>query len=115
MDTVYIETSIISHATAWLSPDPATAVLQDQAKRWMAEQRPLHDIVTSQLVIDEAGMGDSDAASRRLNLLDGIPVLPVNPDAEFVADEIISRSMMPTSTRIDALRPRRHWQAYDTC
>ena len=103
MDTVYIETSIVSHATARPSPDAATAVLQDQAKRWMAEQRPLYDVVTSQLVIDEAGMGDSDAAARRLKMLDGIPVLPVNPDAHTVADEIIRRSMMPTSARIDAL------------
>ncbi|MGO8750904.1 MAG: type II toxin-antitoxin system VapC family toxin [Thermoguttaceae bacterium] len=103
MDTVYLETSIVSHATAWPSPDPATAVLQDQAKRWMTEQRPLYDVVTSQMVIDEAGMGDSDAAARRLKMLDGIPVLPVNPNAETVADEIIRRSMMPTSARIDAL------------
>ena len=82
MDTVYIETSIVSHATAWPSPDPAIAVLQEQAKRWMDEQRPLYDVVTSQLVIDEAGMGDPDAAARRLQMLDGIPVLPVNPDAD---------------------------------
>ena len=34
---------------------------------------------------------------------DGIPVLPVNPDAETVADEIVGRSMMPRSARIDAL------------
>ena len=103
MDTVYIETSVVSHAAAWPSPDPATAVLQQQAKRWMGEQRPLYDLVTSQLVIDEAGMGDADAASRRLQMLEGILVLPVNPDAEIVADEIIGRSMMPTSARIDAL------------
>jgi hypothetical protein len=103
MDTVYIETSIVSHATAWPSPDPATAVLQDQAKRWMTEQRPLYDVVTSQLVIDEAAMGDANAAARRLQMLDGIPVLPANPDADTVADEIISRSMMPASARIDAL------------
>ena len=103
MDTVYIETSIVSHATAWPSPDPATAVLQDQAKRWMDEQRPLYETVTSQLVIDEAGMGDSDAAARRLEMLDGILVLPVNPDADTIADEIVGRSMMPASARIDAL------------
>jgi len=103
MDTVYIETSIVSHATAWPSSDPATAVLQDQAKRWMDEQRPLYDVVTSQLVIDEAGMGDADAAARRLEMLDGTLVLPVNPDADTVADEIISRSMMPSTARIDAL------------
>jgi hypothetical protein len=103
MDSVYIETSIVSHASAWPSPDLATAVLQQQAKRWMADQRPLYDVVTSQLVIDEAGMGDSDAAARRLKMLDGITVLPVNPDAETVADEIVGRSMMPASARIDAL------------
>jgi hypothetical protein len=103
MDTVYIETSIVSHATAWPSSDPATAVLQEQAKRWMDEQRPLYDVVTSQLVIDEADMGDADAAARRLEMLDGILVLPVNPDADTVADEIINRSMMPPTARIDAL------------
>ncbi len=103
MDTVYIETSIVSHATAWANPDPAIAVLQAHAKRWMAEQRPLYDIVTSQLVIDEASMGDPDAAERRLKMLDGIPVLPANPDADLVADQIVRRSMMPASARIDAL------------
>lgn len=103
MDTVYIETSIVSHATAWPSTDPATKVLQDQAKRWMVEQRPFYDVVTSQLVIDEASMGDSDAASRRLKLLDDIPALPVNSDADTVADEILARSLMPVSARIDAL------------
>jgi hypothetical protein len=103
MDTVYIETSIVSHATARPSPDPATAVLQYQAKRWMSEQRPLYDVVTSQLVIDEAAMGDADAAARRLQMLDGIAVLPANPDADTVADEIVGRSMMPASARLDAL------------
>jgi hypothetical protein len=93
----------VSHATARPSPDPATAVVQDQAKRWMHEQRRLYDLVTSQFVIDEAGMGDPDAAARRLAMLTGIPVLQVNPDAEGVADEIVSRSMMPVSARIDAL------------
>jgi len=103
MDAVYLETSIVSHATAWPSADPATAVLQDHAKRWMDEQRPLYEVLTSQLVIDEAAMGDADAASRRVEMLAGIPVLAANPDADLVADEIVGRSMMPPSARIDAL------------
>ncbi len=103
MDAVYIETSIVSHATARPSSDSATAVLQDQAMRWMDEQRPLYDVVTSQLVIDEASVGDTDAASRRLEMLDEFSVLAVNPDADRVADEIVGRSMMPASARIDAL------------
>ena len=69
----------------------------------MDEQRSFYDVVTSQLVIDEAGMGDADAASRRLEILETIPVLPVNPDADKVADEIVRRSMIPSSARLDAL------------
>ena len=103
MDIVYIETSIVSHATAWPSSDQATAVLQDQAKRWMAEQRPLYEVVTSQLVTAEARGGDPDAAARRLALLADIPVLEKNPDIDTVADELVARSLIPASARLDAL------------
>ncbi len=103
MDIVYIETSIVSHATARPSSNPATAVLQDQAKRWMVEQRPIYDLVTSQLVVTEAGEGDPDAASRRLVMLADIPVLDENPDIDAVAGELIARSLIPAAARLDAL------------
>ena len=98
-----IETSVISHATARPSSDPTTHALQQQAKRWLMEQRPLYEVVTSQLVIDEASLGDPAAARRRLEALDGIPVLPANPDVDSVTDEIIRRHMMPANARLDAL------------
>jgi predicted nucleic acid-binding protein len=103
MDIVYIETSVISHATARQSSESTTLALQQQAKRWLQEQRPLFDVVTSQLVIDEASLGDPDAAKRRLEALDGISILPANPDVDSVADEIIRRHMMPPNARLDAL------------
>ena len=62
MDTVYIETSIVSHATAWVSSNPAVALLQIQAKRWLADEAPNYALVTWQFVIDEASLGDPDAA-----------------------------------------------------
>ena len=103
MDIVYVETSVISHATARPSSDPTTFALQQQAKRWLQEQRPLYDVVTSQLVIDEASLGDPDAARRRLEALDGISVLPANSDVDSVANEIIKRHTMPPNARLDAL------------
>ncbi len=102
MDTVYIETSIVSHATARTSSNAATAVLQDQAKRWMNEQRPNFNVVTSRLVLDEAALGDPDAAKRRLALLSDIPVLNPNPDVETVAEQLVSRSLIPENARLDA-------------
>ena len=103
MDIVYIETSIVSHATARPSSDPATGVLQDQAKRWMDEQAANYELVTSQIVLAEAGRGDPDAASRRLAMLRDIPVLDENPDMDVVADALVSRSLIPESARLDAM------------
>jgi len=103
MDTVYIETSIVSHASAWPSKNPETAVLQVQAKRWLAEEASKYELVTSQFVIDEVSLGDPDAAAERLELLKEVRVLIPDADVERVADEIISRSMMPAKARLDAL------------
>ena len=76
MDNVYIETSIVSHATAWPSSNSATAVLQGQAKCWIDEQAANSELVTSQIVLTEANR--SDAESRRLAMLADIPVLNEN-------------------------------------
>ena len=103
MDIVYIETSIVSHATARPSTDPATAVLQDHAKRWMDEQAANYELVTSQVVLAEAARGDQDAAARRLTILANIPVLEENPDTDAVADALVSRSLIPASARLDAM------------
>jgi hypothetical protein len=103
MDIVYIETSIVSHATAWPSSDAATAVLQEQARRWMDEQAANYELVTSQVVLAEAARGDPDAAARRLTMLADIPVLDENPDVDTVADALISHSLMPESARLDAM------------
>jgi predicted nucleic acid-binding protein len=103
MDVVYIETSIVSHATARPTSDVLTTALQEQAKRWMMEERAKYVLVTSQLVVTEAAGGDSDAASRRLAMLADIPILDENPDVDVVADELIARSLIPAAARLDAL------------
>lgn len=103
MDVVYIETSVVSHATAWPGSDPATAVLQEQARRWMNEQRSYYEVVTSELVVAEARRGDPDAASRRLALLADIPILEEHPDVDAIADELIAQSLIPAAARLDAL------------
>lgn len=103
MDTVYIETSIVSHATAWPSTDPLTAILQQQAKQWWAEERENYRLVTSQFVIDEAADGDADAARRRLEMLDEIPLLLPSEEVEVIAEELIRRSLMPAKAKLDAL------------
>ncbi len=103
MDLVYIETSIISHATARPSRDPIISVLQSQAREWWSKERPKFEVVTSQLVLDEAALGDASAARDRLAALAGIQLIPTDARVEAVADELIGRSLMPAKARLDAL------------
>jgi len=103
MATVYVETSIISHATSRPSSDPKIATLQAQARDWWRIERPKFDLVTSQLVINEASAGDPAAASDRLDLLDGIPVIPITEEVRVIADALVSASLMPQKAAADAL------------
>jgi len=103
MDTVYIETSIVSYATAWPSRDIQTAAMQQQARDWWSLEGPKFDLVTSQLVINEASAGDPTAARDRLELLDGLELVDVGPDAQALAARIISAHLMPQKAAADAL------------
>ena len=103
MDSVYIETSIISHASARSSSDTQIAAMQHQARTWWSVERPNFELVTSQLVIDEASAGDPLAAADRLKLLDGLPTVPIDDDVQALAREMVSASIMPHKAAADAL------------
>src|SRR5712671_5300742 len=103
MATVYIETSIVSHATARPSTDANIAALQIQARDWWRLERPNFELVTSQLVISEASAGDPTAAADRLKLLSGVPLVPINSDVQEIADSLLSAALMPPKAAADAL------------
>jgi hypothetical protein len=103
MDIVYVETSIVSHATAWPSADIQIAALQAQARKWWSIERPNFELVTSQLVLDEASAGDPVAAAERLKLLDGLPIVPINDEVRTLARAIVAASIMPPNAAADAL------------
>ena len=103
MDTLYIETSIVSYATAWPSTNLQIAAIQEQARDWWSVERPKFELVTSQLTLDEATAGDPVAASERLKLLEGLPIMPITSDAELLANQILSGHMMPQKAAADAL------------
>lgn len=103
MDTVYIETSIVSYATARPSREIQIAALQQQARDWWSVERQKFDLVTSQLTLDEAALGDGLAASERLKLLNGLPLLDINTDVQALARLLLAAHMMPQKAAADAL------------
>ena len=100
---VYVETSVVSLATSRPSRDPLTAGLQTQARLWWERCSADYDLVVSEFVIEEAAAGDPTAAERRLALLEGIPILIPDRLVESIAEELLSRSLMPPKARLDAL------------
>ena len=103
MPSVYIETSVVSHASARPYNDPITRALQIQARRWWDNERHAFDLYTSQAVIDEAPLGDPEAAAERLELLRGLPLVDISEEVRRVAAEILAHSLMPQKAAADAL------------
>ncbi len=124
MDKLYIETSIVSYATAWpsrditiaglqqplmpwaitshSSRDITIAGLQQQARDWWANERHAFELVTSQLAFDEAADGDPTAAADRLKLLDGLPLVDIDENVESLARRLIEAHTMPEKATADA-------------
>ncbi len=103
MDKMYIETSIVSHATAWPSRDITIAGLQQQARDWWAQERQKFELVTSQLTLDEATDGDPSAAADRLKLLQGLALVDINGDVEALAEQLMLAHTMPEKAAADAI------------
>ena len=116
MDTVYVETSIVSHAAARPSLDVQIAAIQQQARTWWSVERPKFALVTSQLVVDEASLGDPTAAADRMRLLAGLPTVPINDAVRACARAIVAASIMPSKAAADALTlPLPRWPGYNIC
>jgi len=103
MDTVYLETSIISYLRQKPSTQVVLAARQLLTHQWWNDERSNYQLVASQLVIDEASAGNPSLAAERLQLLAGIPLLQLDPVIADIADEIMSRAILPEKARTDAL------------
>lgn len=103
MDTIYIETSIVSYLRQRPSSQVVMAARQLLTHQWWNDERAKYQLVASQFVIDEATAGDSLLAAERLAALDGVPLLPLDPEIANIADEIMLRAILPPKARTDAL------------
>jgi hypothetical protein len=62
MEKIYIETSIVSYLTARPSSNLIAAAWQKETLDWWTTQRYRFALYISDIVLEEAGMGDSTVA-----------------------------------------------------
>ena len=100
---VYLETTIPSYLTSRPSRDLVTAAHQQITHEWWDTRRRDFDLFVSQLVLDEAGAGDADAATRRLQILTHLLLVDPRKDEAELAQTLLERVPLPTRAAADAL------------
>jgi hypothetical protein len=103
METVYIETTIVSYLAADPSRDIVTAGQQQATRDWWQFRRESFQCVISDETLAEAARGDRRMAQRRLTLLAGLPILTVTVEVENLAVEFMRTRALPVAARSDAI------------
>ena len=99
---IYIESTIPSYVVARPARDLLQAARQQLTRDWGDLKRDQHELFTSQIVLDEIAAGEREMAKRRLELIAGLTVLDLTPDAETLADRILHSGLLPVTADGDA-------------
>jgi hypothetical protein len=102
MESVYLETTFISYLVARPSRDLLVAGHQQVTHDWWAERRRDFECYVSQVVIDEASVGDSTEVQKRLAAIGDLSVLESTGDAESLTRAILSSGVIPARAVRDA-------------
>lgn len=101
--SVYLETTIPSYYTARASRDVVIAGHQATTRDWWDTRLSRFRTFISQIVIDEAAGGNSQAAKDRLAALKPFPLLDIREDASDLACASIESGPLPSKAARDAL------------
>lgn len=93
----------MGYLTAQPSRDLRVAAWQQTTIQWWEQERTKYELFSSELVLAEARAGDTNAAGRRLAVLDAIPLLAVTGEAKALADRLMADGGIPPHAEMDAL------------
>jgi len=93
----------VSYLTARLSRDLIVAGHQQITHDWWDSRRGDYELCVSQLVFEESGDGDPQAAQERLDVLAKMMVLEIREEAVELAEELVQAGALPAKAGNDAL------------
>ncbi|MEW6366273.1 MAG: type II toxin-antitoxin system VapC family toxin [Acidobacteriota bacterium] len=99
----YIETTVISYRAARPSRDLLVAAHQRITNEWWDSRREHHDLLISQLVVEEARDGDQQAASERAKLIEQVPMLETTSDVVTLAQALVDDHTIPSEFAAEAI------------
>lgn len=99
---VYIETTIPSfYYEDRIAPN--IVARREWTQRWWDEAPKHYELVTSLAVLDELAGGMPERSSKRLDLVRGLPILPVETTITEIVQGYIRHKLMPADPGGDAL------------
>ena len=101
--TVYIETSVISYLTSRPSRDVITAAHQQLTLDWWSTARGGFRVFISEIVVQEASLGDPSLSHLRIAALEGLPLLQLSENARELAGALVRDLAIPAHAAVDAL------------
>lgn len=102
-ETVYIETSILGYLTARPSRDLVVAANIEITREWWDTRRSDFQLYASQAVVKETLQGDAQIASKRLEIIQALPLLDLNQSVLDLAEQFLERSSLPAKANVDAV------------
>jgi len=97
-----METTIPSYLTALPSRDLIVAGHQQITWDWWQKRKANFDIYISQFVLNEANAGNTEAAKKRLNVLDEFELLDINENVTNLVSVILESGIIPIKAATDA-------------
>lgn len=100
---VYLETSVVSYLTGRTSRDVVVAGRQEVSRDWWHRRREHYALRISALVLQEIGRGDQTVAREREQVVEGVSVLEITPEARRLAADLVRGKAVPAKAAEDAL------------
>src|SRR5438094_2016210 len=102
MESVYLETTFISYLVARPSRDVIVAGHQQTTQDGWENRRSEFECSVSQVVIDEASVGDPTEVQKRLAIIGGLPTLAITDDAKALTQAIMAAGILAPQVVRDA-------------
>jgi len=102
-ETIYLETTVVSYYTSKPSRDVIVLAHQQITRDWWDRALKKYDVFISQIVVEEAGSGDPEAAGKRLKILKEFTHLELNPMVEKMAQVYKDKLRIPPKALRDAV------------
>ncbi len=102
MESVYLETTVLSYLVALPAQDPVVAGHQQTTYDWWHRRRANFNCCISQVVIDEISSGDPAEVKKRLLIADTLSVLSLTSETERLTESIMRSGVLPPKAIQDA-------------